>query len=127
MSDPPITQDEAMALMQLELTAKCEPAIDMLITAHLTPLMHGALVSFVYNVGAGALKGSNLRKAVNERRWPDITSEFAKWRIGGGRILPGLVRRRAAEAAMFMAGTRQATGEPDTVGRWVTTMTRAAA
>src|SRR5262245_33655047 len=90
MTDPPITKLQAMDLIDRELIHKCEPAIDRLITVPLHPLMRGALISFTYNCGAGALRGSGLRKAVNERRWSDVPGEFAKWRVGGGRILPGL-------------------------------------
>lgn len=127
MSDPPITRAEAMDLMDLELIRKCEPAVSRLITVPLHPLMHGALISFVYNCGAGALSGSGLRRAVNERRWSDVPGEFAKWRMGGGRILPGLVRRRAAEAAMFMKGVAaQRTAPADDGGGWITTIMRAA-
>lgn len=129
MTDPPITKAEAMDLMDLELTRKCEPAVSRLITVPLHPLMHGALISFVYNCGEGALRGSGLRKAVNERRWSDVTAELAKWRMGGGRILPGLVRRRSAEAAMFMKGVaaqRTSTPANDNEGGWLVKLWRAA-
>lgn len=127
MSDPPISRAECERLMGLELTKKCEPAISRLITTKLHPLMHGALVSFTYNCGEGALRGSNLRKAVNERRWGDVPKEFAKWRMAGGRVFAGLVRRRAAEAEMFMKGVAllQA-GEPAN-DNWLTEVLRAAA
>lgn len=104
MSDPAISKAECVALMDLELTKKCEPAVDRLITVPLHSLSRGALISFVYNCGEGALKGSNLRKVINAKQWSAVTAEFAKWRMGGGRVLPGLVRRRTAEAKMFMEG-----------------------
>lgn len=128
MTDPPITRLEAVQLMNLELGKKCEPAVSRLITVPLHPLMHGALISFVYNCGEGALRGSGLRRAVNERRWSDVPAEFAKWRMGGGRILPGLVRRRSAESAMFMKGVAaQRVGPPaNDNGGWLTIFRRAA-
>ena len=124
MTDPPMSRDEAMQLFGIEIEQKCLPAVGRLITIPLHPLMLGALVSFCFNAGGGALKASNLRRAVNERRWADVPAEFAKWRFGGGKELPGLVRRRAAEAAMFMAGVRDQSGEP--IDAWATSILRAA-
>lgn len=129
MGDPPITRAQAMELMDLELRKKCEPAVDRLITTKMHPLMRGALVSFAYNLGEGALKASNLRRVINGKRWQDVPAEFAKWRMAGGRMLPGLVRRRKAEADMFMAGVRAMHVGPannDNTMGWVTTITRAA-
>jgi lysozyme len=126
MSDPPITKAEATALFMKELEAKCAPAVSRLITAPLHPLSRGALVSFTFNCGDGALKGSNLRKKVNEKRWSEVPSEFAKWRMGGGRVLPGLVRRRKGEADMFMRGVRLNKAVADGSDGWVTTLARAA-
>ena len=104
MGDPPISREEAMALMNIELTKKCEPAVDRLILVPLHSLSRGALLSFTYNCGAGALKASSLRRVVNERRWGEVAFEFGKWRTAKGQVLPGLVRRRTAEAQMFLRG-----------------------
>lgn len=60
-----------------------------------------AIADFAYNVGLGALKHSTLRKRVNEEQWDAAKLELAKWVHGGGRRLPGLVLRRAAEAALL--------------------------
>jgi hypothetical protein len=65
-----------------------------------------AHLSFVYNCGSGALRASTLRKVISARRWEEVPGEFAKWRTGGGRVLAGLVRRRKAEADLFMRGVR---------------------
>lgn len=134
MADPPITRAEAMALMRLELDAKCVPAVNRLITVRLHPLSHGALVSFVYNLGGGALKGSNLRRVINAERWADVPAEFAKWRVASGRILPGLVRRRTAETEMFLAGVAAsgALGTPRDdaarlISKWSAAVVKAAA
>lgn len=61
-----------------------------------------AVASFVYNLGAGRLKASTLRRKVNEQNWEAAEAEFHKWVWAGGRKLPGLVARRADEAALFM-------------------------
>jgi lysozyme len=106
MADAPITRVQALARMGDEVSRKCESAVARYITVDLHPLMHGALVSWTYNLGAGALAASTLRRMINARDWGRVPAEFAKWRMAKGVILSGLVRRRAAEAAMFMRGVR---------------------
>lgn len=126
MSDPPITRLQATELFMLELSVKCAPAVSRLITARLHELSRGALISFTFNCGEGALKGSTLRKKVNARAWREVPAEFAKWKSGGGRVLPGLVRRRTGEAAMFMRGVN-AMGQADKVADgWEAILRRAA-
>lgn len=60
-----------------------------------------AIVDFSYNLGLGRLRGSTLRKRINSRLWDSACSELVKWVRGGGRVLPGLVLRRNAEAALL--------------------------
>lgn len=60
-----------------------------------------ALVSFAYNVGVQALKGSTLLKKHRAGDYAGAQAEFGKWVNAKGKRLPGLVRRRAAEAALY--------------------------
>ena len=60
-----------------------------------------ALCSFCFNLGIGAYMKSTLRKYVKAGRDDEAGGEFAKWVHAGGRVLPGLVRRRKAEAALY--------------------------
>ena len=60
-----------------------------------------ALCSFCFNLGIGAYMRSTLRKYVKAGRDADADREFAKWVHAGGRVLPGLVRRRRAEAELY--------------------------
>src|SRR5262245_28611712 len=106
MSDPPITRVEALARMGDEVSRKCETAVARLITVPLHALMHGALASWTYNLGSGALQGSTLRRLINTGDWGRVPAQFAKWRMAKGIVLAGLVRRREAEAAMFMRGVK---------------------
>lgn len=106
MTDPPIDGATATAYLAWELN-KDENAFDRLTPRPIAPLARGAIISFIYNCGSGAYKASNLRKAVNDGRWSDVPAELRKWRMGGGRVLPGLVRRREAEGVMFLKGIRQ--------------------
>lgn len=62
-----------------------------------------ALVSFSFNVGLGNLQSSTLRMKYNRGDIEGAAKEFLKWNKGGGRVLPGLTRRRLAEQALFLA------------------------
>lgn len=60
-----------------------------------------AIADFSYNLGLGRLKSSTLRKRINSGDFDSARSELMRWVRGGGRILPGLVIRRKAEAALL--------------------------
>ena len=60
-----------------------------------------AIVDFTFNLGAGRLQTSTLRRRVNQRQWAAAGQELQRWVYGGGRVLPGLVLRRSAEAALI--------------------------
>ena len=63
-----------------------------------------ALVSFTFNLGVGSLQRSTLlRRARVNVNDPGIAAEFKKWVYGGGRVLPGLVKRRQAEATLYFS------------------------
>lgn len=78
-------------------------------TRRLCPMLEGAalcaIADFAYNMGVGRLQGSTLRKRLNAGQWVAARAELAKWVNGGGRQLPGLVLRRAAEAALLPGGS----------------------
>jgi lysozyme len=102
-ADMPITHERAVELLAHELR-QCEAAVDRLTLRRLHPLARGALVSFVYNCGSGAYRASGLRRAVNAGDDDRAGREFLKWRMAGGVVLPGLERRRRAEAALYLKG-----------------------
>ena len=63
-----------------------------------------ALLSFTYNVGTGNLARSTLlRKVKANPQEPSIRTEFSRWVYGGGKRLPGLVRRRKMEADLYFS------------------------
>ncbi len=72
----------------------------------MTDEQYGALVSFVFNVGTGAFAASTLRRKVNAGEWGDAAYQFTRWIHGGGKVLPGLVTRRNAEARYSMANIK---------------------
>ena len=102
MDMEPISEADADALLSRDLEAT-EGWVHRLIKTLLTEIQFSALVSFTFNVGAGALQRSTLRMKLNRGEVQNAADEFPKWRISGGRVLAGLVRRRAAERALFMA------------------------
>jgi len=63
-----------------------------------------ALVSFSFNVGLGNLQRSGLRMKTNRGEYEVAAEEFMKWTKAGGRVLPGLVKRRNDERAMYLSG-----------------------
>ena len=95
-----ITKQQALARFDKDLT-KFENAVDRLVKVPLTQNQFDALVSFTFNVGEGALAKSTLLKKLNAGDYNAVPSELMKWTKGGGKELPGLVRRRRAEAAMW--------------------------
>lgn len=78
-----------------------ERAVLRLISVPLTDGQFDALVSFTFNLGAGALQRSTLRRKMNRGEAEDVPAEFMKWVWAGGRKLKGLIKRRCAEALLF--------------------------
>jgi lysozyme len=60
-----------------------------------------AIVDFTFNLGAGRLQTSTLRRRINQRDWSSAAHELSRWVYGGGKVLPGLVTRREAEVALL--------------------------
>ena len=85
----------------MEDVQSANDTVNKLVKIPLTQSQHDALVDFCYNVGVGNFSGSTLLKKVNAGDMAGAQAEFGRWIYGGGRVLPGLVRRRAAEAALF--------------------------
>jgi lysozyme len=78
------------------------------LTRELGDAQFSALVSFAFNVGVGAFRGSSVLAAVNAGRFAEVPGRLKLWVKAGGRVLPGLERRRAAEAALFMSAVEAA-------------------
>ena len=66
-----------------------------------TPGRAAAVADFAYNLGLTRLKGSTLRRRALAGDWEGVKLELAKWTRGGGKVLPGLVKRRKAEADLI--------------------------
>lgn len=97
-----ITQDQAEELLRSDLrrfedcVAEAAPAA--------TDNQFSAMVSFAFNVGCGAFEESTLLRMHRAGKYGSASAQFGRWTRGGGRVLPGLVRRRAAEAALYAKG-----------------------
>ena len=95
-----VTQAEATELLRKDVRI-AERAVLRLISVPLTGGQFDALVSFTFNLGAGALQRSTLRRKVNSGEHESVPAELLKWVWAGGRKLPGLVRRRQAEGLSY--------------------------
>lgn len=96
-----ITPERAERLMRAEANSKAL-AVDRLINVVLDQCQVDALVSFTYNLGEGALAGSTLRKVINSGLLLDVPEQFLRWTKAAKRTHAGLVRRRMAEAALWL-------------------------
>ena len=95
-----VTQEEAMQLLKKDLTT-AERAVTRLINVPLKDGQFDALVSFTFNLGAGALQRSTLRRKLNRGDYDSAPHELKKWVWAGGKKLTGLIRRRKEESDMF--------------------------
>lgn len=101
LTDPPITEAQALDFLRYEVNQKSQ-TVDILLRDDLTGNQFGALISFTYNLGEGSLKQSTLRLKVNANpNDPTIRNEFMKWVHSNGKEVEGLKRRRRAEADLY--------------------------
>lgn len=99
---PPITEEEAEAYLAADLrTALAATLRYCPVLATESEERLAAIVDFVFNLGAGRLQTSTLRRRINQRDWAGSAAELRRWTHGAGRILPGLVARREAEAVLL--------------------------
>lgn len=96
-----ITQAESDSFL-LEDVQHAEKCVNRFVSGlQITQGQFDALVSFAFNLGCDALRRSTLLVCLLDGRDEDAAREFARWNRAGGKILPGLTRRREAEAALF--------------------------
>lgn len=98
-TDPPISTQTAEQWLAHEL--RCTYMLGVLrasplLAAH--PKRLGAITDFAYNLGVPRYRASTLRKRVNAGDWEGAIEQLQLWVRAGGRVLPGLVKRRRAEA-----------------------------
>ncbi|NHR05723.1 lysozyme [Chromobacterium haemolyticum] len=97
-----ITQAQADALLARDLE-RFEAGVARLVKVPLNQNQFDALVCFSFNLGLGALQGSTLLRLLNAGDYAGAAAQFPRWNKAGGKELPGLTRRRAAEQSLFQA------------------------
>lgn len=96
------TLAEGRAILRKDLEA-VEASVKALVKVPLDENQRGALVSFVFNLGASKVRKSTLFRKLNAKDYHGAANEFGKWTLANGKRSKGLARRRAAEAALFTA------------------------
>lgn len=109
LQDDPVSEAQARAMLVHELMQTYAPGVirhcpGLLSLALATSDWRklNAIVDFAYNLGVGRLQTSTLKRKLNAQDWPGAREQLALWVRGGGRVLPGLVARRKAEAALLV-------------------------
>jgi GH24 family phage-related lysozyme (muramidase) len=105
-----ISEDKAKAWLAGDLKIAADAVFRLLpMASKWKPHQQAALISFVFNVGDGALEESTLRKRLLAGEDPAavIRAELPRWNKGGGGVLAGLTRRRAAEVTLFLSGAAE--------------------
>lgn len=97
---PPITETRAKQLLKEDIEDHIKN-LPELITVDLNQNQYDAIVSLVFNIGVTAFSKSTLRKLLNQGNYAAAADQFLRWNKAGGKVLPGLVRRRIAERQLF--------------------------
>jgi lysozyme len=99
-----ITQEQADAMLLDDLEDAAQQ-VSRLVTVPLTQGQFDSLVDFCFNLGAGRFRDSTLLRLLNQGNYQGASAQFGFWVLSGGEPLPGLVKRRAAERALFDGAT----------------------
>lgn len=94
--DGPLSDAEIDALLA-EDVGWAEAAVEVAVRVPLEQHQFDALVIFCFNIGANAFRESTLCRLLNEGLFDEIPTQLARWARAGGRVVPGLVRRRQRE------------------------------
>ena len=99
---PPITEAEAEAYLARDLQTALAATLRYCPVQATEPESRiAAIVDFTFNLGAGRLQTSTLRRRINQRDWGAAATELRRWVYGGGKVLPGLFARREAEISLL--------------------------
>lgn len=100
-----IKEETAERLLRTGLVGY-ESDVSKVVKVKLTQGQFDALVSFAYNLGTRALSTSTLLQKLNAGDNAGAADEFPRWNKAGGKVLPGLTRRREAERALFLSDSK---------------------
>jgi len=102
LTDAPMSEPDATMLLLQELHHTYLPAVLRQCPVLLTDEKKcNAIVDFAYNLGTGRLQTSTLKRRINAQDWEGAKEQLMLWTKGGGRVLPGLVKRRTAECRLL--------------------------
>lgn len=106
-----ITQEQADAYLRGDLQV-AGAQVAKLVTVPLNDNQFGALVSFYFNVGEGTFVKSSVLVYVNQKRFNEVVGRLALYRLGGGHVLNGLVKRRHQEGLLWLTNDPTAASTP---------------
>ena len=98
-----ITEPKATELLRKDLDTLVTPVIKKNIKVKLKQNQIDALYSLIHNIGVNNFINSNVLKLINMRRFTKMKKDWQEFQMGGGRVLPGLQRRRQEELALFFS------------------------
>ena len=102
LTDAPMSEPDATVLLLQELHHTYLPGVLRHCPVLLTDEKKcNAIVDFAYNLGTGRLQTSTLKRKINAGNWEEAKTQLLLWTKGGGRVLPGLVKRRTAECRLL--------------------------
>lgn len=96
--------DECRTILKQDASVAAA-AVTRLVRVPIKQPTYDALTSFTFNVGAGNLASSTLLRKLNAGDIQGACNELPRWDKAGGKVLPGLTRRRAAEQILCLQGT----------------------
>ncbi|MDD2879386.1 MAG: lysozyme [Rhodoferax sp.] len=100
---PPISEAEAEVYLAQDLMTALTATLRYCpVLATESDSRLAAIVDFTFNLGAGRLQASTLRRRINQQDWAVAGKELRRWVYGGGRVLPGLVTRREADVLLLL-------------------------
>jgi len=103
LEDAPMDEPTARALLMIELEHTYLPGVLRNCPILITDVRKcNAVVDWCYNLGTGRLQTSTLKRKINAQDWEGAAEQLILWTKGGGRELPGLVKRRKAEKELFL-------------------------
>jgi lysozyme len=98
------TQEQADEALLKEATACLDQALRYSPVLKLETIQRqAAIADFIYNLGPSNYNQSTLKIRVGQRNWSSAAIEIKRWNKGGGKVLAGLIKRRAKEATLLLA------------------------
>ena len=95
-----LTEQQALDLLSQDVQP-AENTVNTNVKVPLTQNQFDALVSFTFNVGGGAFKGSTLLKVLNQKQYTEVPTQLLRWTRAGGKVVQGLLNRRQNEIKLW--------------------------